>query len=77
MGELLERLAVVTADLVEQYKANPYEELTAWANSFDAQARECLDELHYLAPWLTLSERKQGAAPCPNPKCTEGGRSAS
>ncbi|HEY1784821.1 MAG TPA: glucoamylase family protein, partial [Pirellulales bacterium] len=71
LGELLQRLSVVTADLAQHYQANPHEEPAAWANSLDAQAHECLEELHYLAPWLTVSQGGQGAAPCPNPKCTD------
>ncbi len=71
LSELLDRLTVVTADLAEQYRANPYEERTAWVSALDAQARECLEELHYLAPWLTIAEGKQVGAHCPNPKCTD------
>ena len=72
LADLLQRLSVVTADLAQQYRANPHEERTAWANALDVQARECLEELHYLAPWLTLSQAGPSSSPCPNPKCTDG-----
>jgi cellobiose phosphorylase len=72
LGELLQRLSVVTADLAQQYRANPHEERTAWADALDVQAREYLEELHYLAPWLSLSQGEGGTGPCPNPKCTDG-----
>ena len=31
LNELLGRLTVITADLAQQYQANPHEERTAWA----------------------------------------------
>jgi cellobiose phosphorylase len=71
-SELLGRLTIVTADLADQYQAHPHEEPAAWANALDAQARERLEELHYLAPWLAPGQGGDGTAPCPNPKCTDG-----
>ncbi|MBN2563884.1 MAG: cyclic beta 1-2 glucan synthetase, partial [Phycisphaerae bacterium] len=50
----LERLATAGADLAVTLKAGSDDEVRWWAQAFERQCRDFLDDLLFLAPWCTL-----------------------
>ncbi len=51
---VLLRVVASIADGVAACDGGPHAEITAWGHALDAQARECLSELDFLAPWVVL-----------------------
>jgi cyclic beta-1,2-glucan synthetase len=52
---LLDHAVATITDGVQACTAGPHEEITAWGLALEAQARECLTELDFLAPWIPVT----------------------
>lgn len=65
--ELLTQLTSEITALVPQFAANPHQEVAHWAVILNTQARERLEELLWIAPWLTLPVPQESSCQACNP----------